>query len=73
MGWILWGQREREVKNISSFTWTVVSLCVVLLLAPGKQYAIPIIASCAFVDPFLGELRRTQLNRAWIFLLPWLL
>lgn len=67
MGWILLGQREREVKNISSFTWTVFSLCVVLLLAPGKQYAIPIIASCAFVDPFLGELRRTQLNRALIF------
>ena len=67
MGWILWGQREREIKNISSFAWTVVSLCVVLLLAPGKQYAIPIIISCACVDPFLGELRRTQLNRVLIF------
>ena len=67
MGWMLWGQREREAKNISSFSWTVVSLCVVLLLAPGKQYAIPIVASCAFVDPLLGEFRRTQLNRTLIF------
>ena len=67
MGWILWGQREREAKSISSFAWTVVSLCVVLLLTPGKQYAIPIIASCALVDPLLGELRQTQLNRTLIF------
>ncbi|QTS84119.1 hypothetical protein [Coxiella endosymbiont of Amblyomma nuttalli] len=66
-GLVLYGQREREAKNISSFSWTVVSLCVVLLLAPGKQYAIPITASCAFVDPLLGELRRTQLNRILIF------
>lgn len=37
-----------------------------MLLAPGKQYAIPIIWSCAIVDPLLGELRRTQLSRTWI-------
>ncbi|ATN85343.1 hypothetical protein [Coxiella burnetii] len=65
-GWLLWGQREREGKNFSSLAWTIVSLCLVLLLAPGKQYAIPIIWSCAIVDPLLGELRRTQLSRTWI-------
>ena len=69
-GWaLLWGQRRREAKNISSLTWTIISLCLVLLLSPGKQYAIPIIASCAIVDPLLGELRRTTLNRTWIALI----
>lgn len=68
-GWVLWGQRQREAKNISSLAWTVLSVCLVLLLAPGESYAVPIIWSCAIVDPLLGELRRTQLNTSWIFLI----
>ncbi|MFW0079238.1 MAG: hypothetical protein AB8Z16_01085 [Coxiella endosymbiont of Haemaphysalis qinghaiensis] len=65
--WALWGQRKRERRGISSFSWTIISLFLVLLLAPGKQYAIPIIVSCFLVDPLFGELRRTRLDTTWIF------
>ncbi|MFW0097501.1 MAG: hypothetical protein AB8Z31_02870 [Coxiella endosymbiont of Haemaphysalis qinghaiensis] len=33
--WALWGQRKRERRGISSFSWTIISLFLVLLLAPG--------------------------------------
>ncbi|MFW0094602.1 MAG: hypothetical protein AB8Y83_01385 [Coxiella endosymbiont of Haemaphysalis qinghaiensis] len=65
--WVLWGQRKREGRVISSFSWTIISLCLVLLLAPGKQYAIPIVVSCSFIDPLLGELYRTRLDKHGFF------
>lgn len=56
----LFGQRAYEVKGVSSFAWGSVSLFLVLFFAP-KIFAYPIIASCAFGDPLIGELRRFQL------------
>ncbi len=67
--WTLLGHRVHEARTISSFAWGVLSLCLVLLFAPGKEYAIPIIWSCALVDPLLGELRRTELNRDLVMLI----
>lgn len=64
-GWVLFGQRKREGKKISALTWGIVSVCLVLLLSPSKIYAIPIIWSCAIVDPILGELRR-RLASKWV-------
>ncbi len=64
-GWTFWGHRQREKKLISSFAWSVLSICFVLMWA-GKQYGIPIIASAALVDPLLGELRQTLLERKFV-------
>ncbi len=67
-GWLAFGQRSNEAKRISAFTWTVVSILLVLLYAPSKMFAIPIIWSCAFADPFMGELRRVDVSRIWVAL-----
>lgn len=57
-GITLYGQREHESRHISSFTWGAIAIVLVLLFAPSYRYGIPIIWSCAFADPMLGELRR---------------
>lgn len=59
------GQREHERWHISSFAWGLISLGLVLILLP-PLFAIPIIWSCALVDPLLGELRRFHVQKKWI-------
>lgn len=66
LGWTVFGQRKHEAKRISAFAWGTVSVCLVLLLSPDKRFAIPIVWSCAIVDPILGELRRTTWRPLWI-------
>lgn len=66
LGITLFVQRHYETGRISSFPWTVLSICLVLWLAPDKRYAIPIICSCALVDPLLGELRRLHWKAIWV-------
>lgn len=60
-GFQIFGQREHESKRISSFAWGAGALLIVLLFAP-KMFAYPIVATCALVDPLMGELRRFQLS-----------
>jgi len=64
----VFGQREHETKQISSFTWAIVSMALVLLFAPGKEYGIPIIACCAIADPIIGELRSLKVNKVLVFI-----
>ena len=68
-GLVMWGQRHNEKKRVSSIAWTAFSICAVLLLVPGRHFAIPIIWTCALVDPLLGELRSAQLNSIWVAVL----
>lgn len=65
---IAFAQREHETTHISSFAWTGLSLSLVLLLSPSVSFAIPIILSCALVDPVLGELRST-ISKPLLFLI----
>ena len=65
-GWIIFGQRQLEKRAISSLAYGFVGICVVLWLAPGPGYAVPIIAASAVADPLLGELRATRLPKYWI-------
>src|SRR3990167_313042 len=64
--WTWWGLRYQEARRLSSFSWGVLSICLVLLWAPAERFAVPIIWSCAFGDPVLGELRHTRLSSTWI-------
>lgn len=66
-GWRIFGQRQHEAKQISSFAWGTVTIGIVLLFSPGRQYAIPIIWSCAFIDPLLGELRALNMRPLFVF------
>ncbi len=67
-GLTVFGQRQHESKQVSSFTWAVISMALVLLFAPGREYAMPIIASCAIGDPVIGELRSAKV-RTWLVVL----
>jgi hypothetical protein len=67
-GFILFGQRSIERKKLSSMASGICGICLVLLLAP-RFLAIPIIASCAIVDPLLGELRQTRLPSVWTWII----
>ncbi|MBT3420374.1 MAG: hypothetical protein HN794_03990 [Euryarchaeota archaeon] len=54
----IFGQREYEAKQVSALAWGGLAIGMVLLLAPIKQYAYPLIFSLSFGDPFMGEIRR---------------
>ena len=61
-GLTVFGQREYEAKQVSALAWGGFAVGMVLLLAPVKEYAYPLILSLAFGDPFMGELRRKGLQ-----------
>jgi hypothetical protein len=61
-GFTVFGQREYEAKQVSALAWGGFAVGMVLLLAPVKEYAYPLILSLAFGDPFMGELRRKGLQ-----------
>lgn len=60
---VLFGQRLHEATHISSFAWTMLGLGIILLLSPSVSFSIPIILTCAMVDPLLGELRSHKINK----------
>ena len=62
LGLTVFGQREYEAKQVSALAWGGFAVGMVLLLAPVKEYAYPLILSLAFGDPFMGELRRKGLQ-----------
>jgi len=68
-GWTTFGQHPHEAHHLSSFSWGVVGIVFVLIFAPGKQYGIPIIWACAFIDPLLGELRLAKVPTIWVTVL----
>jgi len=67
----VFGQRDHEARQPSSFFWGLLSVGLVLILAP-PLFAIPIIWSCAFVDPLLGEMRRFAWRKGLVILVGWL-
>ena len=75
-GRLFFGQRQRERHFLSSFAQGAVALTVVLLFVPGGytaglQYAWPLIAVLALVDPLLGELRKFNISPKVLFLIGW--
>lgn len=59
---VLFAQKLHEASRISAFAWTMLSLGIILLFAP-VYFAVPIIFTCAFVDPLLGEMRLRHFNK----------
>jgi hypothetical protein len=60
---VLFGQRLHESTHISAFAWTMLSMGVVLILSPSVSFSIPIVATCALVDPLMGELRAHHIDK----------
>lgn len=65
LGWVVFGQREYEARQISAFAWGSVGIILVLLFSPGLEFSLPIIWSLAFADPILGESRR-YIKQSWV-------
>ena len=67
LGIIIVGQREYESNQISALAWGALAVCATLLLAPQEgsglnagKYTIPIILGLTFVDPLMGEVKRSK-------------
>jgi len=65
---ILFAQRAHESSQISTFAWTILSLGIVLIFSPSISFSVPIIATCALVDPLLGEMRLYHTNKKIIII-----
>jgi hypothetical protein len=59
---VLFAQRLHEASHLSAFAWTMLAIGIILFSLP-VHFAIPIIATCAFVDPLMGELRLHHVNK----------
>ncbi|HLB56502.1 MAG TPA: hypothetical protein VJK30_04155 [Coxiellaceae bacterium] len=59
---VLFAQKLHEASRISAFAWTMLSLGIILFFAP-VYFAMPIIFTCAIVDPLLGEMRLRNFNK----------
>tara|TARA_B100001250_G_C19783422_1_gene782964 strand:+ start:377 stop:1000 length:624 start_codon:yes stop_codon:yes gene_type:complete len=62
LGFTVFGQREYESTQVSALAWGAIAIGMVLLMTPVKEYAYPLIFSLAFGDPFMGELRRREVE-----------
>ena len=60
---VIFAQRDYEATQICSFAWGILSIGFVLLFSPTISFSVAIIASCALVDPLLGELK-TKIKRS---------
>ncbi len=61
-GWVFFGYRKYERRQISALAWGIWCIALLLLFAPGGyesgiQYALPIATALALADPIMGELR----------------
>lgn len=66
---VLFAQRFHEATHISAFAWTMLSLGIILLVSPSAAYSIAIVATCAIVDPLLGEMRLRAVNHKIILVI----
>lgn len=70
---ILIAQRSHEATQISSLGWTLMAMSILLIFSPSYAFSIPIVATCAFVDPLIGEMRLKHFNTYYIILIGLLL
>jgi len=61
---ILFGQREHERKNVSSFAWALWTSMGIMLVLP-QEIAVPVVIIYSLADPVIGEIR---LWKKWLVL-----
>ena len=68
-GIIIVGQREYEAKQVSALAWGAFAVCLALIISPESKnfegmesglYAAPLIWGLTFVDPIMGEIKRSK-------------
>ena len=61
-GVVFFGQRSYESTQISALCWGAIAMATIFLIFEDGAYGYPLIWSLTFVDPLLGELRRSQIG-----------
>ncbi len=68
-GIVIVGQREYEAKQVSALAWGAFAVCLALIISPESKnfegmesgmYAAPLIWGLTFVDPIMGEIKRSK-------------
>jgi len=69
LGFTMYGQRDYEAKQVSALAWGAFAVGITFLCLPNSpEFVYPLIFSLSFGDPFLGELRRVDLQPKTVFL-----
>ena len=70
LGIAIFGQRHYESKQVSALAWGAFAIGIIFLTVPDyPEFVYPLILSLSFGDPFLGELRRKNLDSKNVFLI----
>ncbi|MEC8720823.1 MAG: hypothetical protein VXX50_00160 [Candidatus Thermoplasmatota archaeon] len=77
MGFVVFGQRDYESKQISAFFWGGSSVCLVLILSPevgiqNSAFGFPLILGLTLIDPLMGELRRANWSTRNVILIAYI-
>ena len=77
MGFVVFGQRDYESKQISAFFWGGSSVCLVLLLSPefgiqNSAFGFPLILGLTLIDPLMGELRRANWSSKYVIVIAYI-
>ena len=77
MGFVVFGQRDYESKQISAFFWGGSSVCLVLILSPeigiqNSAFGFPLILGLTLIDPLMGELRRANWSSRNVILIAYI-
>ena len=67
-GIVVFGQRQHESRQPSSFAWGALGMVLVLVCTP-KSIGIPIISSWVIGDPISGELRRLRCKKILVIII----
>ena len=65
---VLFGQRHHEATHFSAFAWTAIAISIICISQSTPTFALPIVASCAFADPLMGEMRIRKIKNIWIIM-----
>ena len=65
--WVVLGSRCYESQRLSSMTFMIFGVIVVLCLSPNKYIATAIIVSVSVVDPVMGIMRRCSVSLGVVF------
>ena len=63
LGFTIFGQRDYEAKQVSALAWGGIAIGLTFITLPDNpEFVWPLVLSLSLGDPFLGELRRKNLD-----------
>ena len=69
LGFTVFGQRDYESKQVSAIAWGCFAVGMTFLCFPNNpEFGYPLVVSLSLGDPFLGELRRKNIESKPVFI-----